>query len=258
MADYSEWKNPYGNDGVRDSSLLKQQQDSLPVPEGGTSLSPDDRKLDTVLESSGFSPSRTGFRLDGREGTAEFSLLKAARLILSVFGLSAVPEKGKIELDGEVMYYTGASGTRHLVGTGTGTGDFVGPAGARDGNMVLFDGTTGKLGKDGGPVPDVSGKMDLVPTATDGNIAVFGADGQVEDGGPVPTPSNMNYRGEWAASTDYVVGDVVWDRLIGNTDSGVYLCYTAHESSSANKPGTDAGKMIGDEWLCLHYYPGPV
>lgn len=35
-------------------------------------------------------------------------------------------------------------------GGGGGTGDFVGPASAVDSNFVLFDGTTGKLGKDSG------------------------------------------------------------------------------------------------------------
>lgn len=34
--------------------------------------------------------------------------------------------------------------------TGAGLGDFVGPGSAVDGNLVVFDGTTGKLGKDGG------------------------------------------------------------------------------------------------------------
>lgn len=34
--------------------------------------------------------------------------------------------------------------------TGAGLGDFVGPSSAVDGNLVVFDGTTGKLGKDGG------------------------------------------------------------------------------------------------------------
>lgn len=37
--------------------------------------------------------------------------------------------------------------------TPAGAGDFVGPAGATDGHLVVFDGVTGKLGKDGGTVP---------------------------------------------------------------------------------------------------------
>ncbi len=40
---------------------------------------------------------------------------------------------------------------------GTGTGDVVGPAGATDGRLALFDGTTGKLLKAGGP-PVTTGK----------------------------------------------------------------------------------------------------
>lgn len=36
-----------------------------------------------------------------------------------------------------------------------GTGNFVGPAVGVNGNLVVFDGITGKLGKDGGPVPVV-------------------------------------------------------------------------------------------------------
>lgn len=37
--------------------------------------------------------------------------------------------------------------------TGSGTGDVVGPASAVSGNIAVFDGTTGKLIADGGPVP---------------------------------------------------------------------------------------------------------
>lgn len=43
---------------------------------------------------------------------------------------------------------------------GGGSGDVVGPASATDGNLVVFDGATGKLVKDGGPVP--SGGSDEV------------------------------------------------------------------------------------------------
>lgn len=55
--------------------------------------------------------------------------------------------------------------------TGVGSGDFVGPASAVDGNMVVFDGLTGKIGKDGGP-PGVANSLS---TARD-------IDGQAFDG----------------------------------------------------------------------------
>ena len=60
---------------------------------------------------------------------------------------------------------------------GAGTGDFVGPAVAADGNVITFDGTTGKLGKDGGIAlsslapkanPTFTGSV-VVPTQTAGD-----------------------------------------------------------------------------------------
>lgn len=41
--------------------------------------------------------------------------------------------------------------------SGGGSGDVVGPASAVSGHLAVFDGTTGKLLKDGGPVPSGSG-----------------------------------------------------------------------------------------------------
>jgi hypothetical protein len=43
---------------------------------------------------------------------------------------------------------------------GTGSGDFVGPSSAVDGEVVLFNGTTGKLGKRG-PLLDISPRVPL-------------------------------------------------------------------------------------------------
>ena len=58
--------------------------------------------------------------------------------------------------------------------TGAGTGDFVGPAVAIDGSIVLFDTTTGKLGKQG---PELSlGGNDV---ADAGKVPLFGTEGQL-------------------------------------------------------------------------------
>jgi hypothetical protein len=58
--------------------------------------------------------------------------------------------------------------------TGAGTGDFVGPASAIDGSIVLFDGPTGKLGKQG---PELSlGGNDV---ADAGKVPLFGTEGQL-------------------------------------------------------------------------------
>lgn len=56
-----------------------------------------------------------------------------------------------------ILAISGAGGG----GGGGGSGDVVGPASATDGNLVVFDGTTGKLVKDGGPVPTGSTGIDI-------------------------------------------------------------------------------------------------
>lgn len=55
--------------------------------------------------------------------------------------------------------YLKSDGTK---GTPAGTGDVVGPAGATDGHLAIFDGGTGKLLKDGGPIPAGGGGDFLV------------------------------------------------------------------------------------------------
>lgn len=61
-----------------------------------------------------------------------------------------------------IVLGTGASPAALLWGlpagaTGAGSGDFSGPGSAVDGNLVVFNGTTGKLGKDGGAIPGTDG-----------------------------------------------------------------------------------------------------
>ena len=70
---------------------------------------------------------------------------------------------------------------------GDGTGDVVGPASATDGNLAVFDGTTGKLLKDGGGVPSVTGMVVGPASATNLHIALFdGATGKLlRDSGKV-------------------------------------------------------------------------
>lgn len=69
----------------------------------------------------------------------------------------------------------------------SGSGDVVGPAGAVNGNLAVFNGITGKLIKDGGAVP--SGNVVGPVSAVNGNLALFdGTTGKlVKDGGAVPT-----------------------------------------------------------------------
>ena len=64
-----------------------------------------------------------------------------------------------------------------------GGGDVVGPAGAVDGHLAVFDTATGKLIKDGG-APAGGGDVHGDATATDEHLAVFDTDGyHIKDGG---------------------------------------------------------------------------
>jgi len=55
--------------------------------------------------------------------------------------------------NGKVLMAASGEATGLKWDTPAGGGDFVGPAGATNGNLVVFDGVTGKLGKDGGAIP---------------------------------------------------------------------------------------------------------
>jgi len=76
------------------------------------------------------------------------------------------------------------------VGT-AGTGDVVGPAGATNGHMALFNGTSGRLLKDGGDVP--TGDMIGPVGAVAGNLAVFAdtSGKNIMDGGAVPADGDV-------------------------------------------------------------------
>jgi hypothetical protein len=61
--------------------------------------------------------------------------------------------------------------------TGSGSGDVVGPAASVDGHLVVFDGTTGKLVKDGGAVPSGGISYPIIdPTTIPGCILWLDAD----------------------------------------------------------------------------------
>lgn len=65
----------------------------------------------------------------------------------------------------------------------TGTGDVVGPGSATNGNLAVFDGTTGKLIKDGGA--PASGGVARSGATTDGHLAVWNGSSadSIKDGG---------------------------------------------------------------------------
>lgn len=71
-----------------------------------------------------------------------------------------------------------------------GTGDVVGPAGATDGNLAVFDGATGKLLKDGG-APAGGGNVSDTGATTANHLAVWNgaSDHIIKDGGAVVSPT---------------------------------------------------------------------
>lgn len=68
-------------------------------------------------------------------------------------------------------------------GTGSGSGDVVGPASSTAGHVAVFDGTTGKLLKDGGVVAFANGAT-LTPTATPATneVGYLGAPQNIQNG----------------------------------------------------------------------------
>jgi len=118
--------------------------------------------------------------------------------------------------------YDGATWTW---GQGGGSGDVVGPAGATNNHVALFDGATGKLIKDGG----AAGSGDVVgPTgATNGNLAVYnGATGKlIKDGGVVPSiPAFVGARYSTNAGqsiNDSLATIVDFEDVVYDTDGAV-------------------------------------
>ncbi len=93
------------------------------------------------------------------------------------------------KLPGGTTTFLRADGS-FAVPPGTGTGDFVGPASSANGDVVVFDGITGKLGKD---TSLVAASLVVGPASvTSGHLATFnGTTGKlIQDGGAAPTGTN--------------------------------------------------------------------
>jgi len=116
-----------------------------------------------------------------------------------------------------------------------GEGDVIGPASAVDGNLAVFNGTTGKSIQDGGPVPadgDVSGPGSSV----DGNIAIFnGVTGKIiGDGGPIPTGHIQRVK------LDATMDQVFFTLMSGALNAEFGWDSTASQPYLEEKGGVDA------------------
>jgi hypothetical protein len=92
-----------------------------------------------------------------------------------------------IDQTGKIWICTVAGSPGTWVQTGGGTGNVVGPSSATDGHLAVFDGTTGKLLKDGGAVPAGSSGGMGPATLTPPTLASFA---WVNQGATVANDSN--------------------------------------------------------------------
>ena len=117
---------------------------------------------------------------------------------------------------------------------GGGTGDFVGPASSVDGNLVVFDGTTGKLGKDGGtPLAN--------PMTTAGDIITGGTSGAAQRlaaGTDTHVLTMVSGAPAWAASSG---GSGAVDSVNGDTGAvivAVPIIIACSDETTALTTGT--------------------
>lgn len=139
---------------------------------------------------------------------------------------------------------------------GDGSGNVVGPAGATDGNLAVFDSTSGKLIKDGGPIPDITSMVSGDGGAAAGNVAVFNGDGfHITDGGAFPIqilPGGFNnqiqfndngtaFRG--SGGLEYVDGMTTYlnDTLMGKPIEGDNISSGYTRFCGASGTGTGTG-----------------
>ena len=103
----------------------------------------------------------------------------------------------------------GIQGIQGMMGP-TGPSGMTGPTGPQ--GLTGPQGVTGPIG----------------PTGPQGQTGPTGASGPQ---GPIG-PEGLNWQGEWASSTSYVIDDAVY------SDGSSYVCINAHTSESTTRPGT--------------------
>ena len=94
--------------------------------------------------------------------------------------------------------------------TGAGTGDFVGPASAIDGSIVLFDGSTGKLGKQG---PELSLGGNGVPD--NGKVPQFSSTGGLSAGSIAGGGIGLHGWGDPAIQGNATFGIALYGNVTG-------------------------------------------
>jgi hypothetical protein len=137
---------------------------------------------------------------------------------------------------------------------GAGSGDVIGPASSTNNDFVQFDGTTGKLLKDGGLSLDTDGSLTAnsdarvpsqkaVKTYVDG-IITGGASDVMIFKGVVDASANPNYP---AADAGHVYKISVAGKIGGGSGPDVEVGDTIYCITDATASGTQAG--VGANWV---------
>lgn len=146
---------------------------------------------------------------------------------------------------------------------GTGTGDVVGPSGAVDNRIAVFDGTTGKLIKDGGlTLAQLTPADGSVTNAKLANVPTATIKGRVAAGEGVPTDLTASQvltllKAAGAYAKDNILGTVAQSSGVptgaiietGSGASGTYTRFASGLQICINSVSTDAVTTAAGSWF---------
>ena len=187
----------------------------LPIDLDLSSLIPPDGAIYALLQvdDTGTLTAKAGTQVEAPEllSLADIPLPDTGQLELWAVRLYSGMDR--VHKDEQVNDFVDLRWGRGAAGGGSGTGDVVGPASAVDGNIVSFDGTTGKLVKDSGVAA-----ADVITDPETVAIALFADGPDVITNGTFDTDSTgWSVGAGWAWESDGAGGG--WMRhTAGNTD----------------------------------------
>ncbi len=143
-------------------------------------------------------------------------------------------------VDSHVALYDGTTGKLIKDGGALPTGNVVGPGSAVDSHVALYDGTTGKLLKDGGALP--TGNVVGPGSAVDSHVALFdGTTGKlIKDGGLLPN----TIASAFSVYVPPASPNAADDEVTGGSLAGAW---------TINDPGGRIAVSIVNSHICVDY-----
>jgi len=197
----------------------------------------------------GFNPARTALQA-GTQAVEKLS----SDTSLQTFIIAGDSGDSEVEVDsegGETLTIAGGTNIttaevgRTVTIDASSLGDVVGPASVTDNSTALFDGTTGKLLKEG---TYYTGDVVGPGSVTDNTVALFdGTTGKLLKEGAEQTSGNVVGPGS-ATDTAMCVYDDASGKLIGVgtiTDDGVTVILTGVDVRAPSLPTADVGLILG-------------